>query len=95
MIMARTVTSKFTDIESAIEEAVYRKYANTSETQNYGVISVNGMFETRRVRACRPQEFIWTTEGLVPRCLVLTNGNHTVFVDLNKKDITVTKGETN
>lgn len=93
--MARTVTSKFTDIESAIEEAVYRKYANTSETQNYGVISVNGMFETRRVRACRPQEFIWTTEGLVPRCLVLTNGNHTVFVDLNKKDITVTKGETN
>jgi hypothetical protein len=95
VIMARTVTSKFTDIESAIEEAVYRKYANTSETQNYGVISVNGMFETRRVRACRPQEFIWTTEGLVPRCLVLTNGNHTVFVDLNKKDITVTKGETN
>lgn len=95
MIMARTVTSKFTDIESAIEEAVYRKYANTSETQNYGVISVNGMFETRRVRACRPQEFIWTTEGLVPRCLVLTNGNHTVFVDLDKKDITVTKGEIN
>lgn len=93
--MARTVTSKFTDIESAIEEAVYRKYANTSETQNYGVISVNGMFETRRVRACRPQEFIWTTEGLVPRCLVLTNGNHTVFVDLDKKDITVTKGEIN
>lgn len=93
--MARTVTSKFTDIESAIEEAVYRKYANTSETQNYGVISVNGMFETRRVRACRPQEFIWSTEGLVPRCLVLTNGNHTVFVDLDKKDITVTKGEIN
>ena len=93
--MARTVTSKFTGIESAIEEAVYRKYANTSETQNYGVISVNGMFETRRVRACRPQEFIWTTEGLVPRCLVLTNGNHTVFVDLDKKDITVTKGEIN
>ncbi|QHJ78522.1 MAG: hypothetical protein [Bacteriophage sp.] len=93
--MARTVTSKFTDIESAIEEAVYRKYANTSETQNYGVISVNGMFETRRVRACRPQEFIWTTEGLVPRCLVLTNGSHTVFVDLDKKDITVTKGEIN
>lgn len=93
--MARTVTSKFTDIESAIEEAVYRKYANTSETQNYGVISVNGMFETRRVRACRPQEFIWTTEGLAPRCLVLTNGNHTVFVDLDKKDITVTKGEIN
>lgn len=93
--MARTVTSKFTDIESAIEEAVYRKYANSSETQNYGVISVNGMFETRRVRACRPQEFIWSTEGLVPRCLVLTNGNHTVFVDLDKKDITVTKGEIN
>lgn len=90
--MARTVASRFTDIESAIEEAVYRKYANTSETQNYGVISVNGMFETRRVRACRPQEFVWTTEGLVPRCLVLTNGTHTVFVDLNKKDITVIKG---
>lgn len=93
--MARTVTSKFTDIESAIEEAVYRKYANASETQNYGVISVNGMLETRRVRACRPQEFVWSTEGLVPQCLVLTHGAHTVFVDLNKKDITVIKGEPN
>lgn len=93
--MARTVTSKFTDIESAIEEAVYRKYANAGETQNYGVISVNGMFETRRVRACRPQEFVWSTEGLAPQCLVLTNGPHTVFVDLNKKDITVIKGEIN
>lgn len=93
--MARTVTSKFTDIESAIEEAVYRKYANASETQNYGVIYVNSMFETRRVRACRLQEFVWSTEGLVPRCIVLTNGPHTVYVDLNKKDITVIKGETN
>lgn len=93
--MARTVASRFTDIESAIEEAVYSKFCNPSETHNYGVIIKYGKFEIRRVRADRPQEFLWTTESLIERCHVYTSGAHTIFVDLDKKDITVTKGETN
>lgn len=93
--MARTVASRFTDIESAIEEAVYSKFCNPSATHNYGVVIKYGKFEIRRVRAGRPQEFLWTTESLVPRCHVYTSGAHTIFVDLDKKDITVTKGETN
>lgn len=64
-------------------------------THNYGVIVKRGKFETRRVRAGRPQEFLWTTESLIPRCHVYTSGAHTIFVDLDKKDITVTKGGTN
>ena len=47
------------------------------------------------MRADRPYEFLWTTESLIPRCHIYTSGAHTIFVDLNKKDITVTKGETN
>lgn len=65
--MARTVSARFTDIESAIEEAVYSRFCNPSAVHNYGVIVKRGKFEVRRVRACRPQEFVWTTEGLVPQ----------------------------
>lgn len=93
--MARTVASRFTDIESAIEEAVYSRFCNPSAVHNYGVIVKRGKFEVRRVRTSRPQEFLWTTASLVPRCHVYTSGAHTIFVDLDKKDITVTKGETN
>lgn len=93
--MARTVSARFTDIESAIEEAVYCRFCNPSAVHNYGVIVKYGKFEVRRVRADRPYEFLWTTESLIPRCHIYTSGAHTIFVDLNKKDITVAKGETN
>ena len=93
--MARTVSARFTDIESAIEEAVYSRFCNPSAVHNYGVIVKRGKFEVRRVRTSRPQEFLWTTESLTPRCHVYTSGAHTIFVDLGKKDITVTKGGSN
>ena len=93
--MARTVSARFTDIESAIEEAVYSKFCNPPVPHNYGGIIQFCKIEIRRVRAGRPHEFLWTTESLIPRCHIYTSGAHTIFVDLNKKDITVTKGETN
>lgn len=54
----------FTDIESAIEEAMYRMTSGP-QIRHYGLVQKGHLIAVRIVRNSNPQRFMWTTKSCV------------------------------
>ena len=54
----------FTDIDAAIEEAMYRMTSG-DQIRHYGLVQKGNLIAVRIVRNRNPQRFMWTTKSCV------------------------------